>query len=158
MQPTSLTWLDRDHHYVREALTLLDAVLDTPSCPPPGSPGFRHLEHAVGYFRTDLIAHMQQEERVLFPLLRAHVAHEQVVGLELQHAEIAVLVRSFHAQVAALTHHCDAAHWRALGRLAERFKGLLFRHIDAEEALVAEMVRSEAVAIAPEHAQVVSLI
>lgn len=129
--------IDTEHHYVREALPWLAVIMDATDCPAAGSPDMQVLLATASYFRHELPQHLDLEEAEVFPALREQPGMAREIAFLCQeHEEIRLYARTFHDRVAALGHHPDRLHWVALRYLVDRFKSLLFQHMDREEVTV----------------------
>ncbi|MDA2924648.1 hemerythrin domain-containing protein, partial [Acidobacteria bacterium AH-259-L09] len=130
----SLIPLSHDHHL---GLILAQRIKQGKSKAPQSSwPERRDLQRdrAVEFFDTELIFHLQAEEKFLFPLAEKYLPPEN---------EIISLLRKHHAQLRNLIMQLRAAEGLQLENMLLRFAHVLEEHIRKEERIFFQQIQKE---------------
>lgn len=107
--------------------------------------GLELLQRIDHFFHTELLPHLAQEERELFPIIREQVpgGAGQVAELEMDHGEVRQQLESFRSQLAVLRYVDDPAQLFRLATTCWALWNALQVHAEKESRLVRQYVLAQ---------------
>lgn len=135
--------IHHDHEYVRQSLALIRAALTCHATPPDGHAYWCILRDAATYLAAELPRHMATEEAQIFPHYADRPGAERLDDLRADHRALAGLADELLAVVDRLAEGPPERRWPVACARARRLEALLSGHMDAEEALLRKLGRTE---------------